>query len=135
MTSIPKNLHRIVSLSAGNLVKKSAEKRSFIVNEVPHEVSIETDEKVISAILDNLLTNIISNSAYGCIRVKACEYDDIICVSIKDNGSLLNHDFIDNMDEIHLLAKSLNGNLSIRSLENKFTAILLSFPNFPKRAA
>lgn len=135
MTSIPKNLHRMVSITASNLVKKSVEKRSFIVNEVPHEVLIETDEQVISTILNSLLATVIANSAFGCIRVKANEYDDIVCISIKDNGSLVNADFTDQMQEVQLLVKTLNGNVSIRSMENKFTTILLSFPNFPKRAA
>ena len=129
-----KNLHGLVSLAASGLIKSAVQRSSFIVNEVPLEFQIATDEKLVSAIINSLLTIVVSNSAHSCIKIKANEYDDIISVSIKDNSSLTNYTNMNNIEEIQLLAKTLNGNISIRKLENKFTTILLSFPNFPKAA-
>lgn len=129
-----KNLHQLVSIAASVLVKTAVEKSSFIVNEVPNEFQIATDEKLLSTILINLLTIVVSNSAHSCIKVKANQYDHIICVSIKDNSSYSNYNFTGNIEEVQLLAKTLNGNISIRNMEDKFITILLSFPNFPKAA-
>jgi hypothetical protein len=134
MNGISKSLHQIVSSAVGDSLPTAVQRNSFIVNEVPREFQIATDEKILAKVLHILLSTVISNSKHSCIRIKAKEYQDIIFVSVRDNNSLRNYAENNNLQEVQLLAKKMNGSLSIEQVEDKVTTILLSFPNFPKAA-
>lgn len=134
MTSVSKNLHQLVGLAAGNSMPIAVQRNSFIVNEVPHEFQIATDEKVLANVLDSLLSAVVNHSKHSCIRIKAKEYDDMVFVYINDNSSLSNYDVTESLEQVQLLAKKMNGTVTIQEKEEKFTTILLSFPNFPKAA-
>lgn len=134
ITSTPITLHRLVSLAVGNSMPTAVRRNSFIVNEVPREFQIKTDEKILATVLDSLLSTIISNTKHSCIRIKAKEYEDMIFVSVRDNNSLGNYAVDGNLEEVKLLAKKMNGSVKIESIDDKITTILLSFPNFPKAA-
>jgi hypothetical protein len=134
MAPILKNLHQLVGLAVGNSMSAAVQRNSFIVNEVPREFHIGTDEKILSTVLNSLLNTVVSNSKHSCIRIKAKEYEDIIFVSVRDYSSPGNYDINGNLEEVKMLAKKMNGSVSIDNLETKFTTILLSFPNFLKTA-
>ncbi|MEO7766847.1 MAG: hypothetical protein ABIS01_05445 [Ferruginibacter sp.] len=132
--NLSKNLRKLVGLAAGNSMPSAVQRNSFIVNEVPDEFHIATDEKALSEILNSLLSTIVGNSKHGCIRIKAREYDDIIFVCVKDNSSFSDYLVNDHLDAVKILAKKMNGSVTIENMENNSTHILLSFPNFPKAA-
>ena len=128
---ISKNLHQLVGLAADNSMSTAVKRHSFIINEVPPEFKIATDEEMLSLILNSLVSTVVSNTEHSCIRIKANEYEDIVFVSIRDNSSYSANRMDNNMDIIKMLAKKMNGNVIVRNMEDKFTTILLSFPNFP----
>ncbi len=134
ITFIPKNLHQLVGLTTGNLMPSAVQRNSFIVNEVSRKFIILTNEKILSIVLNSLLSTVVSHTKHGCIRIKAKKHDDIICVSIRDNSSFSNYADTRSLEKVRLLAKKMNGSVSIRNIEDKFTTILLSFPNFTKAA-
>jgi hypothetical protein len=131
--SIPKNLHQLVGLIAGNSISKAVLRNSFIVNEVPREFQIATDETILAKLLDSLISTVVSSTNDSCIRVRAREYDDIIFFSVRDNADI---DYAVNgrLREVQSLAREMNGNLTVEQLDDKFVNILLTFPNFPKAA-
>lgn len=133
LASLPKNLHQLIGLIAGNSMPTAVQRNSFIVNEVPREFNIVTDEKILANILTRLVTTVVRNSKHSCIRIKAREYEDVIFVSIRDN-SFGTYPKTGNLEEIQLLAKKMNGHVSVENSKDSFTTILLSFPNFPKAA-
>jgi hypothetical protein len=134
MNLASRSLHQIVSSAVGNTLSTAVQRNSFIVNEVPKEFQISTDEKILATVLDILLNTVITNSKHSCIRIKAKEYDDVIFVSVRDNNSLGNYTDNSHLEEIKILAKKMNGNVTIQYVDEKVTTILLSFPNFPKAA-
>ncbi len=129
----PKNLHQLVGVAVGNVLPAAVRRNSFIVNEVPRNFVIKTDETILSKVLDDLLSMVTSNSKHSCIRIKAKEYEDIIFVSVKDNNSLVDYKVSDNLEAVKHLARGMNGSVNIENID-KTTTILLSFPNFPKAA-
>lgn len=133
-THSSKNLHKLVSMTAGNLIPTAVQRNSFIVNDIPRDFQIVTDEVILANILNCLLSTVVSHSKHSCIRISAKEYGDIIFVSVRDNGSFSDYTVSGNLEEANLLAKKMNGAVSIRDKQDKFTTILLSFPNFPKAA-
>lgn len=131
---VPKNLYQLVRQAADNSMHSAVERHSFIVNEVPVEFNIATDEGMLSDILNCLLSAVVNNTHHSCIRIKANEYEDIVFVSIRDNSLFTSNTVSDHLDKVKLLAKKMNGNVIVRNMEEKFTTILLSFPNFPVAA-
>ena len=130
---LPKNLHQLIGLIAGNSMPTAVKRNSFIVNEVPREFQIATNETTLAIVLDSLLNAVVSNSKHSCIRIRAKEYEDILFVSVRDTS--LNSYAIDNeLAMIQLLAKKMNGTVTVENVKDKFTSILLSFPNFPMAA-
>ena len=134
MTPITKNLHQLVSVAIGDLMPTAVQRNSFIVNEIPREFQIASDEKILATVLNSLLGGVVSHTKHSCIRIKAKEYEDVIFVSVKDNSVFSKYADIGNLKQVQLLAKEMNGSVIIRKIEDKFTSILLSFPNFPKAA-
>ena len=129
----PKSLHQLVGVAVGNVLPAAVRRNSFIVNEVPRNFVIQTDEAILSKVLDDLLSMVTSHSKHSCIRIKAKEYEDIIFVSVKDNNSLVDYKVSDNLEAVKQLARGMNGSVNIENID-KTTTILLSFPNFPKAA-
>ena len=128
---VPGNLHQMVCFAASNSIPKAVQRNSFIVNEVAREFEIATDETILTTLLNNLLSEVVQHTKDSCIRIKAKEYDDIICVVIKDNSMFSNYSATGNLAKIKQLAKKMKGSLSIRNMEHKFTTILISFPTNP----
>ena len=61
-TPHPKNLHQLVGVAVGNVLPAAVRRNSFIVNEVPRNFVIKTDETILSNVLDGLLSIVTSNS-------------------------------------------------------------------------
>ncbi len=134
LTATSKNLHQLVSGATDYAIGTAVQRNSFFVNEVPPQFQVETDEQVLSLVLHQLLNTIVCHTRNSCIRIKAQEYEDIIFISIRDNSSYSDYTTNDKLSEAKLLAKKMNGNIIVRNLEDRFTNVLLSFPNFPKTA-
>lgn len=134
MAPLPKNLHQLVNIAAGHSLITAVQRNSFIVNEVSREFQIAADEIMLANVLNTLVSTVARHSADSCIRIKAKEYDDIIFVSVKDQSGFNKYDMNGNLEQVQLLAKKINGNISIGEPADSFTTILLTFPNFPKAA-
>jgi len=126
-----RNLFQLVRIAADKSKLTAVQRNSFIINDVPRDFQIISDESILAAILNNLLSTVVSNTENSCIRIKATEYEDIISIYIRDNSSYSNYAVNANLEQAKILARKMNGSLTIRNMEEKFTTILLSFPNFP----
>ena len=125
-----KSLHEIVKMATGNLRLTAVKRHSFIINEVSPEFQIETNEILLTTLLNELLSAVVSNTNHSCIRIDAKEYDDVIFLTVKDSSSIVNGTVAPNLDAIKTLARKMNGSISISNTNNKINTILLSFPNF-----
>lgn len=126
--STTKNLHQLVDQAAGNSIPTAVKRNSFIVNEVPREFQVSSNEKILATILNKMLSAVVSHSNHSCIRIKANLYGDILCLSIKDKSPFSDNTVTENLDKVKNMVKKLKGSVIIRNMEDKFTTILLSFP-------
>jgi len=127
---ITKSLQKMVNLAAGNLRLTAAKRHSFIVNEVSSEFQIETNEIILTTLLNQLLSAVVSNTNHSCIRIEAKEYDDVVFVTVKENSGIVNGSVVLNLDAIKILAMKMNGAITVSNTDNKLNSFLLSFPNF-----
>lgn len=129
--SIPKNLHQLVDQAAGGSIPKAVKRNSFIINEVPRGFQVSSNEKILTAILNKMLSTVVNHSKHSCIRIKASVYGDILCLSIKDKSNFSDNAVTADLEPVKDMVKKLKGNIIIRNIEDKFTTILLSLPNIP----
>jgi len=127
---ITKSLQKMVTLAAGNLRLTAAKRHSFIVNEISAEFQIETNEIILTTLLNQLLSAVVSNTNHSCIRIEAKEYDDVVFVTVKENSGIVNGSVVLNLDAIKILAMKMNGAITVSNTGNKINSFLLSFPNF-----
>lgn len=127
----PRNLFQLVRLAADKSKLTAVQRNSFIINDVPRDFEIVSNGNILTTILNSVVSTVVSNTEHSCIRIKATEYEDIINIYIRDNSSSSNYAVNANLEQAKQLAKKMNGSLTIRNMEEKFTTILLSFPNFP----
>lgn len=133
-TENSKNLRKLIGLVAGNTIAAAVQRNNFIVNDVPVDFEIATDENNLAVVLNSLFSTIVSNTQHSCIRIEAKVYEDMMFIVVKDNSGFSNYNVDGNLKQVQLLARNLNGTVTITNKEARSTSILLSFPNFPKVA-
>ncbi len=125
----PKTLHQLVKLLANNARPSALRSNSFIVNEVPNELMIITDENILATVLSRLLYCFVNNAENSCIRVTANDYDDIIFVNMKSTRGLNNEAIDSDLQQAQAYAKKMNGNVGLTKDDDKVNGIVFSFPN------
>jgi len=130
----PKTLDYLVNLLATSVLPTAVRRKSFIVNEVPHEFRIVADENMLASVLSGLLQTIVTHAENSCIRIAAKEYGNVILVHLKESGNFNNQAIANDLQQIQLLAKKLGGCVSISNRREENTTIAFSFPNLPHAA-
>jgi len=129
LQSGPQSISQLVKLIAANARPSAMRHNSFIVNEVPPDFKILTDENILATVLSRLIYCLVNDAVNSCIRVSAKEYDDIVFVYMKSTHGVDN-DAIDNeLQQAQAYAKKMNGNIGLSREDEKVNGIVFSFPN------
>lgn len=89
----------VVSLLEIQAIKKEID----IYNNVDHNLSVKADENMLNTILRNLISNAIKfTKPKGEIRIITCVKDDMVEISIVDNGVGISEEDIDNVFNIEV---------------------------------
>ncbi|MHB8929679.1 MAG: hybrid sensor histidine kinase/response regulator [Melioribacteraceae bacterium] len=94
-------LHEVV-IFAINIVSPNAMGKSVTIeNKISEDVSVQTDERMLSSICENLLSNAIKFSQRGGIITISSKFvDDFAEVCVRDNGVGINKDDMDKLFKI-----------------------------------
>jgi hypothetical protein len=134
MPTTQKTLDHLVSLLTTSVLPTAVRKKSFIVNEVPGELHIVTDENMLASILSSLLHTVVNHTENSCIRIAASGHGNIILVHMKESGNFNNYSVANDLQQIQSLAKKIGGCISISDRRENTTTIAFSFPNIPQSA-
>ena len=104
---------------------------SSVMNEIPGEISMITNETKISPVIRELLSTIISNSRKGRIHIRAERFRDIIILEIEDQSSYNGYALDYSIRSIEPLARGVGGTISIKGQQQLETTISFSFPDKP----
>jgi K+-sensing histidine kinase KdpD len=127
-------LHDLINRIATNLKAVISAKKNSIINNVPEEICIRTDEELISSALSNLLNLVITHTENSRIRITAKLFGNVILIHIKDDGCL-NYDSISHkLNKVQSIAEKLGGFIGFTSYRNKLTTIAFSFINVAEAA-
>lgn len=125
----PLPLHSIVSRVSASSLPSATRKYSFIINDVPADLRVNTDEHMLATVLATLLNTLIAYSENSCIRVSAKLYGKVALIHLKESPGLNNFAISPKLKEIRQLAEMIGGTVSIGNNGDKLTSIVFSFIN------
>ena len=120
------------------LVKKSlpvaVRNQSLIVNNIPEKFTINTDENVVTKVVNGLLQAVINNARNSCIFVSAkMIYENMVEIFVKDNNSYHTYAIACGLQEVAPVAEKIGGRLHIMNQRQKVTTISFTFPVVPAK--
>ena len=123
------SLHKLVD----DVIKVSSPlpvpSKSPVVNNVPANLYVNTNEDVVASVLNGLLNTVITNASNGEIYVSAREFfGNTVKVSVKDSNCYNTYAVACGLQKMVPLAERIGGNLNIINQRQKITTIEFSFP-------
>lgn len=124
-------LHLMINQLSVSSMPVAIRRRNVIVNDVPSDLVIKSDEQKLAAVLGNLLNTVIGHANDSYIRITAKLYGGVTLLHIKENSRLNSPAFANSLVEIQELAEKIGGSVSVTSYRNDITTIALSITNMP----
>lgn len=129
-----RTLQELVDRLVTGELAAALQKESFIVNEVPGELVIATDENMLTGVLKGLLHTVVSNARNSCIRVAAKVYGDIVLVHVRDTRRANSKTIMEQLGEIQSLAEKVGGCVTVCNQQEEAITLAFSFFNGIKAA-
>lgn len=127
-----KNIHlqKFVSRVQTEFQFTAVKQNSLIVNNVPHELHVNTDPALLACIIKGLFSTMIGVCQNCCIQVSAKCFNNVVLLRITNNNV---NAFQNNFDikEVQSVAEALGGCITLNNQIKKGTAVIFSFINFP----
>ena len=128
-TTVPFNLHQLISKFISSYQPVAVTQKSFFMNDVSPGLFIATNQDVLSNLLSSLLYLVARCSNEASINVYASTYDDRVALNIKDSGCNGNYGVLYEFQHLQLFARQIGGFLEINNYRNKETTISFNFLN------
>ena len=123
-------LHLIVNRISAGSISSATRRHSFIVNDVPEDLQVNTtDENMLATVFGSLLHTVINNTENCCIRISAKSYGKVVLLNIKESYQIKSSAFHGNLRQVKQLAEKIGGTISISSDRSQETNIVFSFLN------
>jgi hypothetical protein len=122
-------LHAIVNRISINSLPSATQKNSFIINDVPSDLKVNTDEQMLATVVGTLLDTLITYSENCCIRISAKLFEKVALIHLKENQKLNQFAVSRKLKEVQQLAGMIGGAVSIGNDGDKSTSIVFSFSN------
>ena len=129
-----KTLKQLVDELSSGVLATAVRRGSFIVNDVPGELIIATNENMLATVLNGLMHTAVSNAENSCIRITARVYGNIILVHVLDTRKSDNHAITDMLGEMQPLAEKIGGCVTVCNQREKIITLAFSFLNLPSAA-
>lgn len=129
-----RTLQELVDKLVTGELSAALQKESFIVNEVPGELLIATDENMLAGVLRGLLHTVVSNARNSCIRVAAKVYGDIVLVHVRDTRRANSKTIMEQLGKIQSLAEKVGGCVTVCNQQEETITLAFSFFNGTKAA-
>lgn len=127
-------LHSMVSHLLAGSAPAAARNRSFLINDVPRDLSVIANPDRVAAVLSNVFATLAANASDSCIRISAKLYGNVILVQLKDQHSINPYTIAQSLESTQPIAESIGGYVGVSSQRQCGTTIVFSFPNIPVAA-
>jgi hypothetical protein len=121
------SLQQLVTRLLVHFQPAAVRQKSFILNDVPDNFWVNTDENMLSSVISSLFSTVISRSESGCIRISAKTYNNIVVVNVQDNNNAGNIRVPQELEEAQPLAERLGGCITMNNQRSDATMVTFSF--------
>lgn len=128
-TAAPVGLHALVDRISMGSMPAATSRRSFIINDIPSGLAVNSNEQMVATVFGTLLNTLIANTKDCCIRISARIYGKIALLSLKESHQANGKNFAANIRQIQQLAERIGGTVSISYDQKKTTTLIFSFTN------
>ena len=128
-------LHLMVNRISASSLPVAIQRHSFIVNDIPADLLVHTDEHMLAAVFGSLLNTVIIHTENSCIRVSAKLYGKVVIINLKETHQPVIPSLALNLRQVQQLAEKIGGSISISSDSTRSTTIVFSFVNNLSQAA
>lgn len=108
-----KLLHRTIRKTLSAQIQLAVNKNSLIINDINSKLTTETDEKIVNAVIANILDIMIRHTETNCIRLSAKEYNSEMLVYIDSNKSFDKNCSNANFEQLQLIAEKISGRITV----------------------
>lgn len=122
-------LHLMINQLSVSTMPAAARNQSSIVNEIPAEFYVNTDQHKLAAVIGRLLNAMLIHTRNAAIHVSAKTYGNIMLLHLKGQSKLNNPAFTGSLNEVNLMAQNVGGTVAVTSHRNNITTVALSFTN------
>jgi hypothetical protein len=124
-------LHQFMDCLVDTFLPKATNNQSYFINEIPDQLHLNTDRQMLAAVLNGLLSSVVSYAKDSCIRLSAKIYGNVVLVQVKESASLNGHAFESEVRRLQPLAEKMRGAVCVTSQRKNLTTITFGFPNLP----
>lgn len=111
-----------------DLLPISTQQKSFFINNVPADVSVTSNEALLTEALSSVLSNIVRSAESKCIRIEAVVEEDNITLLIQDAGNCYYGLLSPKLPAIMPVFRRLGMYFSVRNKPTLGTVVGLSIP-------
>src|SRR5262245_23465608 len=106
-------LNSMVSRISASSLPFATRKNSFIINDVPTDLHVTTDEHMLATILSSLLNTVIAHTKACCIRISAKLYGRIVLFQLKESDHMSSPALAASLRQVQQLAESIGGTINV----------------------
>ncbi len=122
------NLKHLVRDMAGIYLPVAVKNKSFFVNDIPKEVSVENICQQTISVINRLLFVVAGQLKNTCIRFSARKHGSLTILEIRESGNINSYALASDLQQVYVQADELGGSLNISIPRAKITTISFSFP-------
>lgn len=122
-------LKKLIDKLMTNLIPLAVGRKSLILNDVSSQLTIYTDENMLSFVLWNMITVSVNSTTDSCIHIEAVQSGDLGLIYVKDNADCHDIAIASNLIAMQQVAKKLGGYVSITGNQHKGTTMAFAFSN------
>ncbi|MDP4263718.1 MAG: ATP-binding protein [Bacteroidota bacterium] len=122
-------LSLMVSRISASSTPSATRRHSFIINDIPKELEVNTNENMLATIFGSLLNTVITHTENCCIRISAKLYGKVALIHLKQSHQPNKTAFNGSIRQVQQLAEKIGGTISINSERSRATTIVFTFVN------
>lgn len=123
------DLQQLVNFVIKGLTKEACSRKSLMINDVTHGVSVHADRERLAETLGDVLKKTICHTENNCIRISASIYDNIISLVIRHSGRCTSTSIAVSMEPLQTQAEKLGGSITVVSDSDSRIMVAFSFFN------
>lgn len=125
------DLNGLISALMKAITPKAMDSRSCFINEIPAKLNLITDIKLVSSVLDGILSFAVKHARQSYIRLSAKVYGHILVVNISKPGLFNSSSVQQDVNQLHAMAEKMLGSVSLSLEPRGVSTLSFGFPNLP----